>query len=160
VPFVRLHFNYSSMLKNITTYMKLDKGFTIIEMLVVMAIITVLAGASLFAMQGSRESARDARRKADLETIRSGLELYRADCNIYPPSITAGADLTGADCTPANANIYIDNLPQDSVSGRNYYYRQITTTTYELCAALETETTAVVCGGSCGATCSYRVTNP
>jgi prepilin-type N-terminal cleavage/methylation domain-containing protein len=144
-------------------------GFTLVEMLIVIAIITVLAGASLFAMQGSRESARDARRKADLETIRSGLELYRSDCNDYPLAasvVFAGTDDLLGDGTPTvclATNVYIDDIPQDSTSGRTYRYTQLTSTTYELCAALETETTAVAgCGnpGGCTENCTYRVTNP
>ena len=52
---------------------KLISGFTLVELLVVMGIIGILAGMSIFALQGARESARDARRKGDLETIATAL---------------------------------------------------------------------------------------
>ena len=64
--------------------MRIKKGFTLIELLVVISIIGILIAVSIFGLSGARESARDARRKSDLELIRSGLELYRADCNAYP----------------------------------------------------------------------------
>lgn len=143
-------------------------AFTLIEMLIVMGIISVLAAVSLFALEGSRESARDARRRADLETIRSGLELYRSDCGEYPiPSrITPGSTLTGdgtAGC-PA-ANVYIQSIPGDPVVGRNYAYLSVSPfRTYRICAGLESETGAITACSSAncgtGVTCSYTVTNP
>lgn len=149
------------------------RGFTLVELLIVMVIIGVLAGLSLFALSGARESARNARRKADLETIRSGLEIYKADCDTYADpgtygNITSGsvlgASLTGGDGTcPGNSNTYIEEIPNDTLSGQ--YYRYWTDgVAYEICASLEDETGSVTCGGSnvCGSgiTCNYQVTNP
>ena len=74
---------------------KIYKAFTLIELLVVISIIGILIAISIFGLSGARESARDARRKSDLELIRSGLELYKADCNTYPGSITFGNSLIG-----------------------------------------------------------------
>ncbi len=135
------------------------KGFTLIELLIVMTIIGLLAGLSLFALRGARESARDARRKADLETIRSGLEIYKADCDAYPGSIQFGGTLAGDGINCPATNIYIQEVPQDVLSGQNYSYT-LSGTTYTLCAALEDEMTGVSDCGSCGGTCSYIVRNP
>ena len=87
------------------------KGFTLIELLVVVSIIGILIALSIFGLQGARESSRDARRKADLETIRSGLEIYKADCNDYPPAskVVGGSPLVG-DGSPTSCavtNTYI-----------------------------------------------------
>ena len=143
------------------------KGFTLIELLIVMTIIGLLAGLSLFALRGARESARDARRKADLETIRSGLEIYKADCDSYPGSVQFGGTLRGDDSSGCpTSNVYIQEVPQDVLTGRNYSYLHppglpgAPVTTYTLCTALEDETTFVSNCGSCGATCSYIVRNP
>lgn len=154
------------------------RGFTLIELLIVMAIIGVLAGISLFAMKGARESARDTRRKADLETIRSALELYKADCNSYvnaSGNVTTALDtdtsasvrLVGSGTPPSTCpttNVYLEKIPNDSLSGRNYSYTSTGSppTKYTLCAALEEVTTAVLGCGSCGAfvNCSYKVTEP
>ncbi len=143
-------------------------GFTLIELLIVMSIIGVLAGVSLFALRGARASARDGRRKSDLETIRSGLELYKADCNNYPAGdgdITDGAvlgtSLTGGDGGCGNPNVYIQTIPNDVLSGR--YYRYFSAgPTYELCASLEEGSGSKNCGASssCGSTCNYKVINP
>lgn len=149
-----------------------NKGFTLIELLIVMAIIGLLAGISLFAMSGARESARDTKRKADLETIRSGLELYKADCNYYPNTKPSpGSQLTGvAPCNPVNSNVYIQAIPDDSDSGKNYIYIPLPSgcnnncTGFRLWTALEEPgslpsycTSAPSCGS---ASCNYCVISP
>ncbi len=140
-------------------------GFTLIELLVAISVIGILIGISVFGLQGARESSRDAKRKADIEQVRSALELYRADCNVYPvPLPVAGASLKGSSPTGAclSSNTYLAVMPTDPVAG-NVYRSSSTATTYEICAALENGTGSVVCGGSsnCGGkTCNYRVTNP
>lgn len=150
----------------------LFSGFTLIELLVVMAIIGVLAGISLFAMRGARESARDARRKADLEAIRSGLEIYRADCNYYPNSMPSpGNQLTGVTpCSPTTSNVYIQAVPDDQDSGKNYIYVPLPSgcsnncTSFRLWAALEQpESLPSYCSSapSCGsASCNYCIVSP
>jgi general secretion pathway protein G len=141
------------------------KAFTLIELLIVISIIGLLAGLSLFALAGSRESARDTVRKADLEAIRSAIEIFKADCNVYPSSLpTVGTQLVGIGalgCSPPNTNVYMESIPGDPVSGRLYYYVS-NGITYTLCAALESDTTLdAICGTNCGASnCSYRVANP
>jgi len=59
------------------------KGFTIIELLVVVAIIGVLAGIAAVNLRESQKQARDARRKADLNTILAALTLYYNDNNTF-----------------------------------------------------------------------------
>ena len=140
-----------------------NKGFTLIELLVVISIIGILMAISLFGMQGARESSRDARRKSDLELIRSGLEIYKSDCNIYPDSLGSSLMGSGSPTSCAITNTYISSVPVDPLSSaRNYRYARISTVTYELCASLEQGGTTVTCGGSsnCGQTCNYKVTNP
>ena len=145
----------------------LKKGFTLIELLIVIAIIGILVGLSVFGLQGARESARDARRKSDLEQIRTAVETYRADCNTYPLTIPAPPNpLTGSGLSlncPVT-NVYTSAIPQDPIAGRSYLYAS-DGITYEICASLEGSTTAppVTCGTSsvCGsANCNYKVTNP
>ena len=153
------------MLKNNNKHRSFKKGFTLLELLVVISIIGVLAGISLFGLKGAREAARDGRRKADLETIRSALELYKADCDRYPPSpLPVGNQLTGSTCTPANTNVYLEKVPKDPLPDDRFYsYTPTGTppTSYTLCAALEGETAAdSICSGGCGGTCSYGVRNP
>ena len=146
---------------------KCKEGFTLIELLVVISIIGVLTAVSLFGIQGARQSARDGRRKVDLELIKSGLEMYKADCNYYPTMASPpSGQLRGDGSTSACAisNVYISVIPADSQSPtRTYSYNRTSTTTYVLCAALEQ--TPVPLGDtanclSCATDCNYKVTNP
>lgn len=143
---------------------QISSAFTLIELLVVISIIGILVGVSIFGLSGARESARDARRKADLELIKSGLEIYKADCNIYPANITMGGTLVGSGSPTGCAvtNVYISAIPRDPISAsRSYRYAQVGSG-YELCASLEQGTGSQSCGGSsnCGTTCNYKVINP
>jgi prepilin-type N-terminal cleavage/methylation domain-containing protein len=63
--------------------LKREKGFTLIELLVVIAIIAILATLVLIALDGARESARDADRKGAISQVRSASQLYVADNGDY-----------------------------------------------------------------------------
>ncbi len=144
----------------------MKKGFTLIELLVVISIIGILIAVSMFGLQGARESSRDARRKSDLELIRSGLEIYKSDCGSYPLSLpVAGSALVGTgDTDSCDAdNEYISAVPADpTTTTRNYAYYSEDGSEYELCASLEEGDDTPTCQRSCGSevTCNYKVENP
>ena len=60
------------------------KGFTLVELLIVIAIIGVLSALLMANFIGVRQRARDAQRKSDLRQMQSALELYRSDLGLYP----------------------------------------------------------------------------
>ena len=64
------------------------KGFTLIELLVVIAIIGILATLAVVALQNARQSARDAKRIADITQMQTALELFYNDHGGYPDSIS------------------------------------------------------------------------
>lgn len=146
---------------------KFQTGFTLIELLITLSIIAIIITISTFAIIETLKTGRDSKRKSDLETIRSGLEIYRADCGQYPapqsgkvPSPLRGSGLTSY-CP--SSNVYISDVPEDPQQGRIYRYSRISPNLYELCASLEDERPSVTCGGSsnCGSgTCNYKVTSP
>lgn len=61
-----------------------NKGFTLIEMLVVVAIIGLLSAVVVVGLTGAREKARDSRRVADLREIQNQLELDYMSTEGYP----------------------------------------------------------------------------
>lgn len=64
----------------------MKRGFTIIELLVVAAIIALLAGIVLTMLSTSRQRGEDAGVKQTLHQIRNALELYHSDNGNYPPA--------------------------------------------------------------------------
>jgi len=128
-------------------------GFTLIELLVAMTIVAVLMGIALVSYQGARKSARDGKRKADLEQVRSALEMCRTDAGSYPlGSLSSGSTITCAGKT------YM-TIPNDPLTDRIYAYTGAANT-YTLCAALESGGGTVTGCGSCTLECNYKTTNP
>lgn len=63
-----------------------EKSFTVIELLVVVAIIGVLASLVLVSMQGLRAKARDVKRLEDMRQTVTALEMYKDQNGVYPGS--------------------------------------------------------------------------
>ncbi|MBI2187447.1 MAG: prepilin-type N-terminal cleavage/methylation domain-containing protein [Acidobacteria bacterium] len=64
-----------------------DRGFTLIEVMVVMALIVVLASISLAVHANSQTRAREAVLKENLFRMRDAIDQYHADKNEYPPAL-------------------------------------------------------------------------
>jgi general secretion pathway protein G len=65
------------------------KGFTLIELMIVMALIVVLASIGLAMHANSQTRAREAVLKEDLFRLRDAIDQYYADKNMYPASLDA-----------------------------------------------------------------------
>ena len=59
------------------------EGFTIIELLIVIAIIGILAGLVLNNFQGAQAKARDSQRRTDINAIHAQLENYHNENGNY-----------------------------------------------------------------------------
>jgi prepilin-type N-terminal cleavage/methylation domain-containing protein len=116
-------------------------GFTLIELLVVVAIIVLLTTIGVVSYAQTNKKARDGKRKADLEQIRSALVLYRTDNGDYP------ADIDWDDMAPIQSYIsgvtISDPLPEPhtqytyAVGGGG--------STFQICATLEATTPSSYC---------------
>ena len=62
------------------------RAFTLLELLVVVAVISLLAGILIPAMGLLRRQGNNAAARGQLHSISMGLEQYHADFSIYPPS--------------------------------------------------------------------------
>jgi general secretion pathway protein G len=64
-----------------------QKGFTLVELVMVIAIIGVLAAIIVPKFSNKAGEANDAATRANLQNIRAAVDMYRADNNIYPPTL-------------------------------------------------------------------------
>lgn len=116
-------------------------AFTLIEVLVATTIIAVLTAIGVVSYASANRNSRDAKRLADVEQIRSALEMYRADCGSYPEAITFGSPLTSS-CLGSTVT-YMQQVPQDPKpsSGCDYSYNQVGENNYTITVCLEKEGT-------------------
>ena len=68
---------------------KQRQGFTLIEILIVVAIIAILASVVLVGLGPTQQAGRDARRLSDIREAQNALELFYNKCGYYPETITA-----------------------------------------------------------------------
>lgn len=105
-------------------------GFTFVELLVSVTIIAVLMGAAIVSYSGTNQKSRDAKRQADMQTIRAALEICRANTGTYPANVT-----TRVQCS--DGTITLSSTPVDPRTSAVYTYTRPTTTTYTLSCTLE-----------------------
>lgn len=90
-----------------------SSGFTLIEILVVVAVIGMLSAVILVSLNQARARGRDARRKADMIQVHKALELYANDNNGAFPSTGGawwGVSVNGGNRTTSGVNAYIPSL--------------------------------------------------
>lgn len=68
------------------------KGFTLIELMVVIAVIGILAAVALISLTGLQKSARDSARRSNMSDYATALARYYQDNQAYPAQAGAGAD--------------------------------------------------------------------
>lgn len=61
-----------------------QKGFTIVELLIVIVVIGILAGLIIVTFSGIQKKARDTERKTDIAALNSHLEAFHASNGHYP----------------------------------------------------------------------------
>lgn len=109
------------------------RGFTLIEMLVVVSLIGILTTLVAANLNAARERGRDAQRKSDSRNIQTALGLYYQDYQAFPANSSSG-EITGCGssgtsaCTwgedwTAGSETYMSVLPKDPLPGQAYKYQ-------------------------------------
>ena len=94
--------------------MKRRKGFTLIEVLIVIVVIAVLASIVIPRLLGAGRQAKEASLRAHLQELRNSIGLFQSHTGVYPAALAdimataapaSGLDVTGA-AVAINANDY------------------------------------------------------
>jgi prepilin-type N-terminal cleavage/methylation domain-containing protein len=109
------------------------KAFTLVELLVVVAIISLLTGIIITNLTSSKTKSRDSKRVSDMAQIQLALSLYFDRCNEYPdatldtPSGGYYLDVNKFNGCPQVGGVpvvtlksYIDKIPTTPSPGSNY----------------------------------------
>lgn len=91
---------------------KQTRGFTIVELLIVIVVIAILAAITLVAYNGIANRANSNTVQADLSNFAKKIELYKVDNNQYPQATSAGLSTLGMKITTASYD----------VANYNFYY--------------------------------------
>lgn len=90
------------------------KGFTLIELMIVVSIVGILATIAVPSYQSSLIKARETVLRQDLFTLRELLDHHRADKGKYPPSLEALVTVG-----------YLRTLPKDPFTNSSSSWQQI-----------------------------------
>lgn len=130
-------------------YPRKRSGFTMIELLVAVAIIALLILVFMFLMRNQKARGSDARRKADLENIKTSFEDYYNDNDCYPPDDVLDV------CGDKSFSPYLREIPCDPMTKKPYAYEPVANCGgYRAYAVLEYTKDPVIeelgCAGSLG----------
>jgi len=109
---------YKKIYLAVVKYIKRKRktGFTMIELLVTLAIIGMTATVGAVTFNSSLSKSRDAKRKKDIARLKISFEDYYNDNACYPPETILD------DCGSADLSPYIDKIPCDPIEETPYLY--------------------------------------
>lgn len=90
-----------------------ERGFTLIELMVVVAIVGIVAAIAIGLYSNIEVRARVAKARADTRTLASALVMYMGHCGAYPPS---GAEAQGGQCN--GSGLTAVTAPQLNIAGQ------------------------------------------
>ncbi|MBI2263318.1 type II secretion system protein [Candidatus Berkelbacteria bacterium] len=131
--------------------LKIRKGFTLVELLVVIAIIGVIAALVIVNLSSARGKGRDARRKQDVETIRTAVEAYIDDNNGTSPGVSGTvytSDAANWTTLQTSMSSVLSALPKDpkntAIDSYVYRYTVNASGAYEIDAKFEKDTNSML----------------
>ncbi len=92
-------------------------GFTLVELLLVSAILVALTATAIFTFPSALSRGRDQRRRNDIRAFQAALETYAQGHGLYFPSYPSGVD-TSTICTLTAAS----SCPTDPLTGARFLY--------------------------------------
>jgi len=139
--------------------MKKKKGFSMVEILVVLTVVTILSMSAMLVVPKQFQRSRDAVRKANLDSFKKAIAEYYTDKGCYPNSV------------PSCGNAFVvgsatlrDSIPCDPKTNLSYSYISDSSSScpkwFQIYANLEIEDDKAIasagCLNGCGPTCNYN----
>jgi type II secretion system protein G len=110
------------------------RGFTLVELLVVIIVIAVLAAIAIPKFASSSQRSKESSLRANLKVVRNAVEMFKNDTGFYPSALSdltaTSAPANGKDSTGATKAItasdwkgpYLQALENDPISGSAFNY--------------------------------------
>ena len=126
----------------------LRQGFTLVELIVTIAIFALIANITLVSLNKAKRESRDTKRLSDIAQLRSALHLYSIDKSSYPAgdSLALGTashlildDSGWQDGSAPQSPIFMYSVPRDP--------------------KMKNQTTGLACTSSSTGSCDYGYTN-
>lgn len=97
-----------------------QKGFTLVELMIVVAIIGVLAAVAVPKFADMLEKSREGATLGNLSAVNSAVSAYFADLRgIYPADLSKNTTIAGGVLYPAFLPDYLNDIPNVKVVGKN-----------------------------------------
>jgi len=93
------------MILNNIKNMKRDRGFTIVELLVVIVVIGILAAITIVSYPGITQKANTTRAQSNAQSVQSVIEVMAADNGSYPITAASIAAYSGTTSLPAGITV-------------------------------------------------------
>lgn len=97
------------------------RGFTLVEVLFVAAIVAILSSVVVMNISESRERSRDVQRKSDIENLQLALRLYK-DAESGYPTFAEGAVVGDGEAFDAALAEYLTGTIRDPLGRGEYQY--------------------------------------
>ena len=110
------------------------RGFTLVELLVVIVVLAVLAAIVLPKFMDSSKRSKESALKNDLKILRNSISAFQADTGTYPKTFAdlaatsapaKGLDTAGTDATITAGDWhgpYVQEVPKDPISAADFTY--------------------------------------
>jgi prepilin-type N-terminal cleavage/methylation domain-containing protein len=103
-----------------------SRGFTLVEILVVIAIVATLSTIVISNMSGSRKKSNDTQRKSDIAEIQLALRLYKDATGSYPSGYDTGTTVGTGGSFDSLLSPYLPTVPKDPLNAADptftYFY--------------------------------------
>lgn len=111
------------------------RGFTLVELLVVIVVLAVLAAIVLPKFMDSSTRSKESTLRTDLKLLRNAISVFQADIGKYPYSLADLAETDPSKVKDKDGNVvkasdwhgpYIETVPKDPISNADFNYTAAT----------------------------------